>query len=264
MAKLALMIALALAAVPRAASAEDREFCADRPGIGTPPCTMAPGEAMIEVGVGDWERARDADTVEHRAAFGDTLLRVGIADSAEIELGLAGYQRDRVRERASGAVERMRGVGDATLAVRRGIAGPNGPVAIEGFVTLPLSHAGDGMGRALGGVLLPAKFALPAEFELEVVPEADLAADEESGGRHLFWGGVIGISHDLVKDVAATLELSAYRDDDPSGHGTDSRVAGSLAWQVGERFQLDVEVDLGLAHGAPDRAVLVGFARRFG
>ena len=245
------------------AHAEDREFCADRPGLTTPPCTLAPGSAIIEIGGTGWEHSRDAATIEDDVTLGDALLRLGIADSAEVQIGLTSHVTQRSRDRASGAVTRFRGAGDGVIALRRGLAGPNGPVAAMAFVTLPTGEPPIGAGRVEAGVLLPATISLPGDFELDLTPELDLAANSARGGRHPRWGGAAGVSRPFGEHLTLVGEFAAFRDEDSGAHVTDARVAGSLAWQAGKRFQLDVELDLGLAKGAPDRAIMLGFARRF-
>ena len=259
---IALLPILAIA-LPGAARAEDRDFCANRPGLDTPPCTMAPGEVMVEVGGASWDHSSNSASVEDDVTLGDALVRVGIADSAEVQFGLTSYGSQRTRDRISGEVERDTGVGDALVGVRRGLAGPNGPVAVEAYVTLPVGRQPIGAGRVEGGVLLPAQLGLPAGFQLALTPEVDVVANTDRGGHHVAWGSVVGLSHALTKTLGFTAEVQAFRDDDPSGHSTDARVAGSLAWQVGTRFQLDLELDAGLSNGAPDRTIAVGFARRF-
>lgn len=251
------VVLLALLAAP--ALAQDRDFCANRPGLGTPPCTLAPGSTMIETGVAEWDHSADPGSVDDSITFGDLLLRVGVSQSAELQFGLTSYTHDRVRDRASGLVARSSDVGDAWVAVRRGIAGPNGPVAIEAFASAPADHPG----RWSAGVLLPASVDLPAGFQFALTPEIDLAADAGGGGRHVAYGGVVGLSHALAATVSLAGELAAFEDADPAGHSLDARFAASLAWQATPRLQLDVEADAGLSAGAPDTALMIGFADRF-
>lgn len=241
------------------AAAQDRDFCANRPGIGTPACTMAPGTAMIEAGVAEWDHSADAAGSDDATTVGDFLLRVGVSESAEVQAGLTSLVRDRLYDRASGQVTHSTDVGDAFLAVRRGLAGPNGPVAIEAFVSAPPDHPGSWS----AGLLLPAGFDLPSGFQLALTPEIDLAADADGDSRHLAYGGVIGLSHSLGAKLSLGGELAAFEDADPAGHSLDARLAGSLAWQVAPRLQVDFEADAGLSAGAPDMALMVGFADRF-
>jgi hypothetical protein len=250
-------LVLALCAAP--ALAQDRDFCANRPGLGTPPCTLAPGSAMIETGVAEWNHSADSNATDDSETFGELLLRVGVSQSAEVQLGLTSFTLDRVRDRASGMATRTSGVGDVFLGVRRGVAGPNGPVAVEAFVSAPPGH----IGRWTVGVLLPANVGLPDGFQLALTPEVDLAADADRGGRHIAYGGVIGLSRNVSTKVSLAGEFGAFEDADPAGHSLDARLAGSVAWQATPRLQLDFEADAGLSAGAPDRALMIGFADRF-
>jgi hypothetical protein len=249
--------------LPATAHAEERDFCANRPGLGTPACTLAPGSAMVELGIGAWDHSSDAGSVEDDTTFGDALLRVGVTETAEVQLGLTSHVTQRTRDRTTGAVDHVTGIGDGTLAVRQSLSGPNGKIALEAFATLPFAKQPIGSGEWSGGLLLPADFDLPSGFEIDFTPELDLAANASGTGHHVAWGGVVGLSHALGKAVTLTCELAAFRDDDPDGHNTDARVAGSLAWQVSDRFQLDFEADAGISAGAPDRSLAIGLAWQF-
>lgn len=258
-----LCLTLMLGFVPQIARAEDRDFCANRPGLGTPACTLAPGKAMIEMGIGAWDHTSDAASIEDDVTLGDALLRVGVTETTEVQIGITSHVSQRTRDRASGSVDRVTGLGDGTLAIRQSLTGPNGKVAVEVFATAPLAKSPIGAGQWSGGIILPAGFDLPAGFEIDFTPELDFAANASGAGHHLAWGGVAGLSHGLGKQVTLTGEVAAFRDDDPDGHSTDARVAGSLAWQVSDRFQLDFEADAGLSSGAPDRSLAVGLAWQF-
>ncbi len=242
---------------------EAREFCANRPGLGTPACTLAPGRAMIEVGLAGWDRSSDAQTIADDVTLGDALLRVGVTETTEVQLGLTGHVIQRSRDRASGTVDRVTGIGDGTIAIRQSLSGPGGNVAVQVFATAPLAKSPIGSGEWSGGILLPASFELPSGFEIGLTPELDLAVNESRSGRHIAWGGVVGLSHGLGPQLSLTGEVAAFRDEDPDGHSTDARVAGSLAWQVAERFQIDFEVDAGLTASAPDRTLAIGVAWQF-
>jgi hypothetical protein len=243
------------------AHAEDREFCADRPGFDTPPCTLAPGSVMVETGLAAIAHTSGGGAIDDTLTFGDTLVRVGVAQSAEIEVGLTSYVRDRQRD-ASG-VSTTRGVGDMVVAVRRGIAGPNGPIALHAFVTLPTGKAGIGAGDWGAGLIVPMQFDLGHKFQASLSPELDAAVNAIGSGRHVRYGAVFGLSHPLSKAVGLTGEFIAFRNQEPTGHETEVQAAGSLAWQVSKDWQFDLEGDAGLSKAAPDYQVKLGFAHRF-
>ncbi|MDE2596375.1 MAG: transporter [Sphingomonadales bacterium] len=259
--KLRLLIAAITLALPHPACAQERDFCASRPGLGTPACTMAPGTLMVETGIAGWEHTRDSSSAEDNVTLGDFLLRLGVSDRTELQLGFGGWQHQRVHD--STGVSSGHGIGDILLGFRHGLAGPNGPVAVQGFITLPTGTGTATAGDWGAGLLLSAGKNLPGGFEIDVTPEIDAAVNGSGKGRHLAWGGVLGLSHPLGQSVSLTGELAAFRDQDPDGASTDARAALSLAWQAGRNVQFDLEADAGLANGAPRRALLVGFARRF-
>lgn len=254
---------LAMSLATPALAEEAREFCADRPGLGTPACTLAPGRAMVEIGAAAWDHSRDAASIDDAITVGDALLRLGVTETTELQFGLTGHVVQRSRDRATGAVDRVSGLGDGTIAIRQGLAGPNGRVALQAYVTVPLAEQPIGSGEWSGGLLLPFGFDLPSGFELDFTPEIDLAANENGGGHHVAWGGVVGLTHDLAENLSLTGEVGALRDEDPSGHSTDARLALSLAWQPAERVQIDFEADAGLSDGAPDRTLAIGLAWQF-
>ena len=257
-----LLVAISLALLAAPARADERDFCADRPGRGTPACTLAPGDAMLEVGAVSLDHEADALSVTDTLTLADTLARIGVDEKTELQVGLAGYARALSRDRASGDVSRASGFGDSYFAVKRGIDGANGPVAVEAFVTLPSGRAPAGAGDWGAGVLLPFQHDLPAGFQLALTPEIDAAVNASGHGRHLAVGGVAGLSHGFGKVLSASAEIAAFQDQDPAGHALDARLAGSVAWQVARKLQLDFETDLGVTHAAPTEAFMFGFAAR--
>lgn len=258
---LAVVVALAL---PTRAHADDRDFCADRPGRGTPACTLAPGQAMVEIGAVGWDHDADATSIDDTLTLADTLLRVGVTGNTEVQIGITPVVHARSRDRASGAVERTTGIGDGYLALRRGLAGDNGPAAIEAFVTLPIGKSPAGAGDWGAGLLVPFEHDLPGNFQLALTPEIDAAVDADGNGRHLAYGGVAGLSHPLGRKASLSTEFAGFEDRDPAGSAFDARVAASVAYQVSKRLQLDFEADAGVTHAAPKRSFLIGFARRIG
>ena len=243
------------------AHAEDREFCANRPGFDTPPCTLSPGVVMVETGLAAIAHTSGGGAIDDKLTFGDVLVRVGVAQSAEIEIGLTSFVRDRQRD--AGGVSTARGVGDMVVAFRRGIMGPNGPIALHAFVTLPTGKSGIGAGDWGAGLLVPMQFDLGHQFQLALSPEIDAAVNASGSGRHLQYGSAIGLSHPLSKAVSLTGEVAAFRNEEPTGHETVAQAAASLAWQVSKNWQLDLEGDAGLSKAAPDYQFKLGFAHRF-
>lgn len=259
-------VALVVMTSPALAQGEARDFCADRPGLGTPACTLDSGRVQIELGLGDWTRDADATTRSHAWVSGDILMRVGIDSATELQVGWTAYGQTRTRDRASGAVSRDSSSGDVLLAVRHNLLNPDGSgttVAIQPFVTLPTGGGAIGAGDWGAGVLLPFGFALSDAATLAFTVSAEAAADEDGDGRHAAFGGVAGIGVDLSDAVSAALELGVTRDDDPAGASTQWLSGFSFGWQPGEDWQIDAGTNVGLNGPAADLELYFGVTRRF-
>jgi hypothetical protein len=257
------LAAFALLALAAPAQAELRDFCASRPGLGTPACTVDSGHVVVEVGLTDWTLEQDADQRTDTLLFGDTLVRVGLDDKTEAQIGWTPYGHVRMGDKATGLIERSGGTGDVTLGLRRSLSGPNGSVAIQSFVTLPVGGATIGAGDWGAGVIVPIDFNLGHDVQLAVSPEIDAAVNSSRSGRHLAYGSVIGLSALLAKGLTGSVEFQAVRDEDPSGKSTQALASASLAWLLGENTQFDVGGVAGLNSDSPDVEVYFGIARRF-
>jgi hypothetical protein len=235
-----------LFAVPAAAEPL-RDFCADRPGLGTPPCTIDPSHVAVEIGLADWT-IDDPDTVE----LGQILVRVGLDERTEVQFGgtLLGLVGDRS------------GIGDVTVALRRNLVNPDGSgfsAALMPYASLPTGGEAIGAGTWSGGLLLPLSYDLGSGLQFGLTGQVEAAADEDRSGRHLAYGGVAGLSFPAGDTLSATVELSATRDRD----STEWLAGVSAAWLAKAGFQLDVGANLGLDKAAPDIELYAGIAKRF-
>jgi hypothetical protein len=258
-------IALALLAAGTA-RAEDRDLCSDRPGKGTPACTLDEGKAQVEVSFGDYTHSRDADQIEDTTLIGDTLLRYGLTGDTEARIGWTAYGFDRTKDRATGDVDHSHGTGDVTLSVRHNFQNPddNGTsIAVQPFVTLPVGGRAIGDGTWSAGVLVPFATDLAKDWRLQLDPEVDAAADEDRHGRHLAYSLVTGLTRSIGKTIQLSGEIFAQRDQDPSGHQTLASLDASAAYQSGKNRQFDISAYAGLTHATPRIELVAGVSQRF-
>ena len=241
-----------------------RDFCPDRPGLGTPPCTMDKGHAAIELGLGDWTLTRSPGAREDDIATGQLLVRYGLTDSLEMQVGWTAYTH--VRTRSGAAVERQSGAGDVRIALRQNLHNPDGTgfsIAVMPYATLPVGRDGIGAGDWGAGVLVPGALALNRAVTLTFTGEADAAVDQDGRGRHFAYSATAGLDFKVSSRIGATAEISVGRDEDPSGHTTQLLAGLSTDYSPSERLQLDVGANFGLNRDSPDAEVYFGIARRF-
>ncbi|TVV71602.1 transporter [Sphingomonas solaris] len=260
-----LLLPLALAATT-AEAAPLRDLCSQRPGLGTPACTVDPGHLQIEAALGDWTLDRQPDTRTDTIVSGDVQARYGLTDTLEARIGWTAFGHERIRDRASGTVSRESGIGDVTVGMKRNLANPDGSgfsAALLPFASLPVGRSPAGAGDWGAGLLVPLTYQISDAFQIEFTPEIDAAVDQDRHGRHLAYSGVIGIAETFGQTLMASLEYQRLRDNDPSGRVTTQLAGVSMAWHPQERVQFDVGSNIGLDHASPDVQIYFGVTRKF-
>ncbi|MBB4857734.1 opacity protein-like surface antigen [Novosphingobium chloroacetimidivorans] len=255
-----------LALLPGTAWAQERAYCPDRPGIGTPACTTAPGRVSLEVGIGDWSVDSTADERQDVFVVGDALLRYGIADHAEVQLGWTMLGFARTRDHLTGAVDHRSGTGDVSVALRRNLVNPDGSglsLAVMPYATLPVGREPFGDGDWSAGLKIPASYELSQAWSVVATTSFDAAVDEDGSGRHFVFDEVVGAQFKLSEAVSVTAEYEFTLDRDPASHHTENVGGLSLAWQPADDLQLDLGTNLALDHRARDAQVYLGVSRRF-
>jgi len=259
------LTALLLLAVAAPAFAQDARFCPNRPSLGTSTCTTDPGRVLVEVSGVDWQRSPEDDGRADSYLFGDLQLRTGLDRRTEVQLSWTPIARYALRGEDGRVRDRVTGVGDVRLGLRRNLAGPEGEgfsIAVEPFVTLPTGAREIGRGDWSAGLVLPMSYDL-GDWSVQFTGEADAETDESGTGRHTAYAGTLGLGRSLGEKWDAEVELALRRDDDPAGHETEALAAASLAYKVREHAQIDVLAVAGLNRTSPDVRLVVGGAVLF-
>lgn len=242
-----------------------RDFCPDRPGLGTPACTIDAGHFDVELGIADWTLDKSPGSRTDTVEAGQLLVRVGLTDTLEAQLGWTAFGHVRTRDRSTGSVDSASGVGDLTVALRQNLVSPDGSgfsLAVMPFATLPTGGGAIGAGLWSAGLVVPLSYDLGEGVQIGLTGQVEATADEDRGGRHLAYGAVAGLSVPLSDALGATFEVSANRDEDPSGHSTEWLAGLSAGWMADDDLQLDAGANIGL-HGAADVQLYLGVSRRF-
>lgn len=256
--------ALLLAATPALAQDAEREFCADRPGKGSPTCTLEPGAFQMEGGFG-YAHHEEGGVEAEEFDYGALTLRWGLGVRTEGQILWSPYVV--AREKIGGLTFEESGSGDVGFSVRHALTAPGGEgssMALQVIVTAPTGSDGISADVWEGSVMLPMAFEIGENTELSLMPQLDIVGDAAGGGHHAAFAGVIGIEHGMG-DVTFAAELWARRDDDPIGAVTEASVGFQLMWtpQSLDDVQFDIGVDLGLNNDTPDLEFGVGVAKRF-
>jgi hypothetical protein len=266
MIKLAIFGFTLLAATPALAQGDEPRFCPNRPSLGSSACTTEPGKVQVELSGVDWQRDDTADSREDTVLAGDLLVRFGLGASAEAQIGWTGFGHVRTRDKTTGAIDTVNGVGDIRLALRQNLQNPDGKgfsFGVEPFVTLPVGREPIGNGDWGAGIMVPVTYDLADKWNLAFTGQAEAAPDEDGDGRHFAYSGILGLGYDFSEQLTAVAELSLARDDESVNPHTEAVAAGSLAWQPRTGLQFDVLGTVGLNHDAPDFRLVTGGAILF-
>jgi Putative MetA-pathway of phenol degradation len=237
---------------------EMREFLPDRPYVTDSPYTVDAGHCLLEMGLFEYTRDRWGNRLD-QFAFGDTNIRLGVTNYADVELMFTAYTYKN-----TGGQLKQSGFSDTTLASKINILGDDsGPVAIAFFpgVTFPSGSAGIGGGGFAGDGAVLAEFALPAGFNLRT--ESGIQTQHQSSGGSLFeYFSRASLGHAITKTLTTYIEFTTeIPTTDGSWHGTFD--TGLIYQPPNQNWQLDAGVNIGVTKAAPGLFPFVGAAWGF-
>lgn len=257
---LALLMAAGLAG---AARADDDALCGDRPGKAHANCTVPAGRFQLESDLYDqsWMKAQGQDTTV--TIYTSPVLKYGVTDKVDVEVGLIPYQTTRIRDLATWEAITQGGVGDLDFAAKFAVTKQ---ITIMPFVNAPTATGGQGEGGWSGGVRAPMQFQLPAKgWTVSFNPELSATPNEQTSGAHLTHVETVSLNKDVGHGVNLGAELWGQWDYDPAGHTSQASLDLLAAWVPPQMksVQLDAQVSIGLNHATPDTQLIFGLTKRF-
>ena len=232
----ATLIGLAVAGAARA----DDEVSFDRPGIGFGTTTLAPGAVAWEQGLPDASRD-DADGVRVTRYTAGTLLRIGLAEAWELQVGADSHVREHTDDGATHV--RIRGRGDASLGVKWAAPMPPGSVEIAVLATHGLRTGT----RALRARTSPWDAGVTVARELADGSAIALYASygRDDDGR----GWTVSPSYGFALDERVDAYVEAGFG---SGDRRGATAGGGITWRIHPRVQLDASLLRGMSARSTD------------
>src|SRR6476620_12763926 len=109
-----------------AAAADDQSICTDRPSKSTGPCTVPEGKWQIETGLIDWTSDKSGGVTTDTIAWGNTAIKYGMSDRADVELWITPLETMKVH--AAGSSEHHSSIGDMLVRVKYALTRDDAPV----------------------------------------------------------------------------------------------------------------------------------------
>ncbi len=244
-----------------------RALCTDRPTKSTGPCTVDAGHWQVEADLYDTTIQTSGGVTNTLELFADPTLKLGLTNSLDIEINIAPYERQTVKDH--GITSRSDGAGDLYLRAKQNLLGEVGSgdlsVAVSPFLKLPTAGHTLSDGAVEGGVIVPVQFNLAGDWQLLFDPELDVLKNQVDDGRHLNAAGLISLSRPVSKTVTLSAELWADSNRDPAHATTQASADFGAAYIPASHpdLQLDGGVNAGLNRATPGVQVYVGLSHRF-
>lgn len=245
-----------------------RALCTDRPTKSTSPCTVDAGHIQVESDIFNMTEDRGGGLTTTTWLATNPTIKLGLTNTLDGEVNFTPFVSVRTRNRSTGQVSRISGVGDLALRLKWSLLGDaGGPVgfALSPFIKLPTARVGIGNGAVEGGLIAPINFNLPAGWSLVVDPEIDVLRNAADDGRHINSSGLVSLSHAVSKTLTLSGELWTDHDFGPGATRTQASADIGIAYIPAQapNWQLDGGVNFGLNRETPTAQAYVGVSRRF-
>jgi hypothetical protein len=242
-----------------------RPLCTDRPGKGTSACTVDAGHVQIEVDAFDQSLDRQGPLDTTTTLIGSPTIKLGITDTADIELTLTPYLSVRTHDHSTGTRTDVSGFGDLVLHGKFMLFGDGSSWtgALDPFLKIPTADSNLGNGAVEGGVVMPLSYPLSDVWSLGMTPEVDVLRDASGSGYHASLTDVAGISRALGQ-VTLGAEVWGNFNFDPAGTVDASSFDVTGTWQPPalRDFQIDGGVNFALNRNVPRTQYYVGVSKR--
>lgn len=226
----------------------------DRPGHGFTPVVLGAGDITVEQGLPDWSRDRQGGITSSQYTA-DSLLRIGIGDPLELQLGSSPW--NSLRQSGGGSDSSSQGHGDTLLGLKLALPSSNQAFTwgLRGSVEFT-----DGS-KAFRSA--HRQYLLGAQFNLQASERNSLGLYLQSVRSDGVDSTTVAVSDNYTLSKTLTLYVETARLHAPD-QGNGSFAGAGLAWMITPRVQLDTGFDRRLGGAAPAWQTNLGVSIYFG
>lgn len=239
-----------------------RELATDRPDKTEAPYTVDAGRFQFETDLVTYVMD-DAEGGEKTRGFvlNNVNLKMGLTNNTDLQLVVPTYVREKVTLGAASST--VSGMGDLTVRFKWNLLGNDQgdlALALMPVVKLPTAKTDLGNDKWEGGLIFPVALSLPNDWSMGLMFQYNnLAAD--AGGRAGQFISTATVGHQVVGDLNGYVEL--YSEANPADTGWVATFDAGLTYGIGNDWQLDAGVNVGLTDSADDLNPFFGVSARF-
>lgn len=246
-----------------------RDFSADRPAKSYGATTIDAGRVQLEVELANYTTQK-IDGIRTTTFVGpNPTARVGLTKDVELQLNIAPYVHQRVRDTNTFPATTTSGSGVSDFFARAKINLWGNEGGRTAFALIPYIKAGTapesiGGNRATEyGIIAPLAFNLPDSVSLVFNSEWDRLKNSDREGYHSQFVQTVSLTRPIMKDVTFTTELWTSQNFDTAKVVRQYSFDTALAWTPRKDLQLDIGANFGLNKETPAFQIYTGITRRF-
>ena len=239
-----------------------RPMVPDRPGITESPYSVDAGHFQYETDALRLLTRREGTAHGHDWYINHALVKVGLSDRTDLQIGIDSYTDTRNYDEADPAqTQEYRGFGDVTLRLKHTLVGDDNSrwaLGLIGYATLPTGGP-RGDGAVEFGAVLPVVLQLTKPWSIGGQVATQVYWDRETQSRYLQLTPTFTTDYQLSKLVQVFAEVVGYKDVRKTLWR--SSVNTGVQLDVSENVQLDFGTHLPITNSV-DREYFFGLSFR--
>lgn len=245
-----------------------RPLSLDRPDAIESPHTVDAGHFQVESSLFSYTydaRTPAGNVITNNYAIASMLLKMGLLNWLDFELGLDPYVHNQQRDIFTNTVSRASGFGDTTLRIKAALCGNDGgpfAAALLPFVVVPTNQNGAGNGRYEGGVAVPVAFDFAEGWALNGQAQFNWVQNVAETGHAAEFVNIIGLGRELSEKWGMFGEFFTQARHE-EGFSWVARFDTGVTYAITENLVADVAVNIGLTRSADDVNPFVGLSYRY-
>jgi hypothetical protein len=249
-----------------------REMTTDRPDISESPFTVDAGHVQFETTLVGYTRsaANQEGTVTEEFDFFTTNMRIGVTNSAEIDVVWQPYGTVRTRPADPLGIFHQSGIGGLNLRGKYNLWGNDNfekpgatALALLPFIILPTDrHNGISPEFVAGGIVIPLAIKLSEKWEVALNGGLVHLREDAESRYHTEYLASTSFSYEWSEKFSTYYEIAGRfntenRPGDPVVLGT------GFTYKLSKNVQLDAGVNFGVTPAADRINPFVGWSARF-
>lgn len=238
--------------------------------IGTEPHPYSLDRGRFQIEISPFSYAhnrRDADGTRIRSHAFDVpaLIKYGLTDSLDIQVGAELFVWERSREQGGSDWDTSSGFGDLTVRLKQNLWGNDGgetAMALMPYLVFPTASGGMGEQGVRGGLLVPWAWEIDDDWALDVVPGVAAVRNLDDDALEAEFAGLLTLNRSLADGVDAFADFHAAVTTE-SGRTWLGALGAGLTFQLNENLVIEPTAHFGLTREADDYAFAITIVQRF-